>query len=178
MPRRTTETHAVDRVVIAPDDPARPEILAMLAESDAWYAANYPAESNHLLDVATLKRPNVAFFAARRDESVLGCGALVEQRDDRERYGEIKRMYVVPAARGLGLGRRLLQTLERHAAGLGLTCIRLETAVKQPEALGLYRNFGYVEIGPFGDYVLDPLSVFMEKRLAADVSAGGRSSTA
>jgi putative acetyltransferase len=177
MPRRTIEAQAFDGVVIAPADPAQPEILAMLAESDAWYAANYPAESNHLLDVATLKQPNVAFFAARRDESLLGCGALVEQCDERERYGEIKRMYVAPAARGLGIGRRLLQTLEQHAAGLGLDCIRLETGVKQPEAIGLYRAFGYGDIGPFGDYVLDPLSVFMEKRLTTAISSGGRSSS-
>jgi putative acetyltransferase len=74
-------------------------------------------------------------------------------------------MYVAPAARGLGLGRLLMQTLERHAAALGLACIRLETGVKQPEAIGLYRAFGYVETGPFGEYGLDPMSVFMEKRL-------------
>ena len=49
----------------------------------------------------------------------------------------------------------------------GLVGIRLETGVKQPEAIGLYRAFGYVEIGPFGAYVLDPASVFMEKRLGS-----------
>ena len=74
-------------------------------------------------------------------------------------------MYVDPAARGLGLGRLLLETLERHAAGLALRCVRLETGVRQPEAIGLYRAAGYVETGPFGGYEVDPLSVFMEKRL-------------
>lgn len=43
--------------------------------------------------------------------------------------------------------------------------IRLETGVYQPEALALYGRAGYVERGPFGDYVADPLSVFMEKEL-------------
>lgn len=154
-------------LVIAPDDPDQADILALIAESDAWYAANYPAESNHLFDVATLKQPKVAFFSARRGGHLLGFGAIVEQRDAHERYGEIKRMYVAPAARGLGLGRLLLQSLEHHAERLGLRCIRLETGVKQPEAIGLYRAFGYVDTGPFGDYAPDPLSVFMEKRLNA-----------
>jgi putative acetyltransferase len=153
-------------VVVALDDPDQPEILAVLAESDAWYAANYPAESNHLIDISTLKQPSVAFFTARRGGKVLGCGSIVLQRDEHGgRYGEIKRMYVALASRGLGLGRLLMEALERHAAEQGLRCIRLETGVKQPEAIGLYRAFGYVEIGPFGGYVLDPMSVFMEKRL-------------
>ena len=163
MPTRTTEA---ETIVVALDDPDQPEILALLAESDAWYAAMYPAESNHLIDISTLKRPNVAFFSARRDGRVLGYGSIVRQLGgDGEVYGEIKRMYVAPAARGLGLGRLLMQTLEGHAIGLGLACIRLETGVKQPEAIGLYRAFGYVETGPFGAYGLDPMSVFMEKRL-------------
>lgn len=153
-------------VVVALDDPDRPEILAMLAESDAWYAANYPAESNHLVDVSSLKQPNVAFFTARRHGTALGCASIVLRRDPHGgRYGEIKRMYVAPASRGLGLGRLLMEALERHAAEQGLRYVRLETGVKQPEAIGLYRAFGYREIGPFGGYVLDPLSVFMEKRL-------------
>lgn len=163
MPTRTIETGTI---AIALDDPDQPEVLALLAESDAWYAATYPAESNHLLDVATLKRRGVAFFTARTGDRLLGYGAVVDQRSaDGTRYGEIKRMYVAPAARGLGLGRLLLETLERHAAGLGLSCIRLETGTKQPEAIGLYRAFGYVDGGPFGDYLPDPVSVFMEKRL-------------
>jgi putative acetyltransferase len=154
-------------VTIALDDPAAGDVRAMFAESDAWYAANYPAESNHLFDATTLQRPGIAFFAARRgDGGLLGCGAVVAQRGaDGVAYGEIKRMYVAPAARGLGIGRLLLETLERHAAGLGLACIRLETGVRQPEAIGLYRAFGYIEIAPFGDYAPDPLSMFMEKRL-------------
>ena len=162
----TRNEGAVDGVAIALDDPGQPEVLSMLRESDAWYEANYPSESNHLLDVATLKRPGVAFFTARAAGRLLGCGAIVERRETSgAHYGEIKRMYVDPAARGLGLGRLLLETLERHAAGLALRCVRLETGVRQPEAIGLYRAAGYVETGPFGGYEVDPLSVFMEKRL-------------
>ena len=135
----------------------------MLAASDAYYAALYPAESNHLLDTVELKRPGVHFHVARLDGAVAGFGALVRHAD----YGEIKRMYVDPAARGQGLGRRLLAALEECARREGLRCIRLETGVRQPEALALYRAAGYREIEPFGAYRPDPLSVFMEKALAA-----------
>jgi putative acetyltransferase len=74
-------------------------------------------------------------------------------------------MFVSPEARGLKLGRRLLVRIEEEARREGLGCLRLETGIYQPEALGLYRSAGYVEREAFGDYVPDPLSVFMEKRL-------------
>lgn len=148
--------------VIAIEDPGQPNIVALLRAADEWYATLYPADSNHLLDVGTLQQPGVSFFVARQaDGALLGYGAVVDQGD----YAEIKRMYVAPAARGLRLGRRLLQDLERRAAELGHVCIRLETGIRQPEAIGLYRKAGYREIGPFGDYSPDPLSLFMEKRL-------------
>lgn len=148
--------------VIATEDPGQPDIVALLRAADEWYATLYPAESNHLLDVGTLRKPEVSFFVARQpDGTLLGYGAVVDQGS----YAEIKRMYVAPAARGLKLGRRLLEALERRAAELGHACIRLETGIRQPEAIGLYRKAGYREIGPFGDYGPDPLSLFMEKRL-------------
>ena len=74
-------------------------------------------------------------------------------------------MFVSPAARGRKLGRRLLQKLEAVAAERGATKLRLETGGKQPEALALYASSGFVEIGPFGKYGPDPLSIFMEKPL-------------
>jgi len=86
-------------------------------------------------------------------------------RIDATGYGELKRMFVAPAARGLGLGRRLLDRIERQARWEGLDCLRLETGIHQPEALELYRSAGYTPREPFGDYAPDPLSVFMEKRL-------------
>jgi putative acetyltransferase len=55
--------------------------------------------------------------------------------------------------------------VEAEARREGLECLRLETGIHQPEALGLYRSAGYREREPFGDYARDPLSVFMEKRL-------------
>ena len=149
-------------VVIAIENPDQPDIVALLGEADAWYATLYPAESNHLLDVRSLQQPGVSFLVARDAAGqLLGYGAVVDCGD----YAEIKRMYLAPAARGRKLGRRILEALETHAARRGQSCFRLETGIHQPEAIGLYRSHGYQEIGPFGSYGPDPLSLFMEKRL-------------
>jgi putative acetyltransferase len=74
-------------------------------------------------------------------------------------------MFVSPVARGLKVGRRLLERIEEEARREGLSCMRLETGIHQPEALGLYRSAGYVEREAFGEYSPDSLSVFMEKSL-------------
>jgi GNAT superfamily N-acetyltransferase len=104
-----------------------------------------------------------AFVVARVGGQPAGCGAIRRIAAD---TGEIKRMYVAPALRGQGIGARVLATLEAEARGLRLSRIVLETGARQPEALGLYRRAGYVEIPAFGEYVGSPLSVCMEKRLA------------
>ncbi|HTV97530.1 MAG TPA: GNAT family N-acetyltransferase [Steroidobacteraceae bacterium] len=145
------------------ENPDQPEIRALLEASDAYMAALYPAQSNHLLDVASLQQPRVAFLVARVDGRALGCGAVL---DSGEGWAEVKRMFVSPAARGMKLGRRLLEELETLAAARGARWLRLETGGAQPEALGLYRSAGFVEIGPFGAYRPDPLSIFMEKSIA------------
>lgn len=146
---------------IAIENPDQPDIVALLQAADDWYATLYPAESNHLLDVSTLQQPDIAFFVAREGDELLGFGAVADRGD----YAEIKRMYLAPAARGRKLGRHILQALETHAAQRGQSCFRLETGIHQPEAIGLYRSHGYRDIGPFGSYGPDPLSLFMEKRL-------------
>ncbi len=148
-------------VAIELENPDQPEIRSLLAASDAYMASLYPAESNHLLDVGALTRPEVSFLVARLHGQAVGCGAVVYSAD----WAELKRMFVSPVARGRNIGRLLLQRLETIARASGVTRLRLETGVKQPEALGLYRSAGFVEIGPFGAYAPDPLSLFMEKRL-------------
>ncbi|WP_417830884.1 GNAT family N-acetyltransferase [Terasakiella sp.] len=151
---------------IALESPDQADVKALLDLSDRYHEKLYPAESNHLLDVADLINDRTHFFVARRVENdeVVGCGAIVSYPG----YGEIKRMFVLPETRGTGLGRELLMVLEMAARQFKLPCLRLETGVSQPEAIGLYRNAGFVEIGPFGEYQLDPLSLFMEKELVKD----------
>ena len=150
------------RIEIALEDPAEPEVAPLLHASDAYMASLYPPESNHMLDVASLRQPHVAFLVARVDGKALGCGAVV---DSGEGWAEVKRMFVSPAARGLNIGRRLLDEIEALAARRGARVLRLEMGGQQPAALGLYRSAGFVEIGPFGAYGPDPLSIFMEKSL-------------
>ncbi len=149
-------------VTITAEPPRQTEVLRLLEMSDAYMASLYPAESNHMLDIRSLEKPGVNFFVARHDGRIVGCCALVEAGDG---TAEIKRMFVDPEARGLSIGRLLMETIERAGREKGVSAVRLETGISQPEALGLYRRFGYGEIGPFGDYKPDPLSLFMEKRL-------------
>jgi putative acetyltransferase len=138
-------------------------VLELIRALDEYQLSLYPAESNHLLDVDSLCGADIRFFVARWNEVVVGCGAL---RIDPAGYGELKRMYVAPHIRGRRLGKQILDKLEAQALREGCTWLRLETGIHQPEALGLYRASGFVDCGPFGDYRPDPLSVFMEKRLA------------
>jgi putative acetyltransferase len=149
------------KVEIRRADPRGAEYLRLLQASDDYAASLYPAESNHMLDVETLLRPQMNFFGVSVDGAVKGCGGFWAHED----YVEIKRVWIDPSARGLGLSRKLMTVLEAEAGALGFNIVRLETRISQSEALGLYRALGYVERGPFGDYKSDPLSVFMEKAL-------------
>lgn len=148
--------------IITPEDPGQAEILALLADGEAHGAALYPAESNHYLPLDALRAPDVLFLVARDvTGTAVGTAAIVLN----DGWAEIKRMWVVPAARGRGLSRRLLSALEEHAAARGIATIRLETGIHNTEALGLYRRTGYTERDAFPPYDPDPLSIFMEKHL-------------
>ena len=142
-------------------DPRGADYMRLLQASDDYAASLYPAESNHMLDIETLLRPQMNFYGVLVDGIVKACGGFWAHQD----YVEIKRVFVDPSARGLGISRKLMAVLEDEARAKGFKTARLETGISQPEALGLYRSIGYVDCGPFGDYKLDPLSVFMEKML-------------
>jgi putative acetyltransferase len=147
---------------IAIESPSQPEVLRLIDELDAYQKPLYPAESHHCIDLDALLRPNVIFVVARNDAGIaIGCGAIVIGTE----WGELKRMFVSPAARGAGAGKAMLKFLEDSAAQRGCRLFRLETGIHQPEALALYERAGYARRGPFGDYGEDPMSVFMEKQL-------------
>jgi GNAT superfamily N-acetyltransferase len=117
-----------------------------------------PAREAHMFEP-----PDGVFLVTRDDEGhAVGCGGVC--RFDAAR-AELKRMYVLPAARGTGLGRRLLEALEHEARRLGYTGIVLETGDRQPEALGLYTSTGYGPIPCYGAYAGRALSRCFEKRL-------------
>jgi putative acetyltransferase len=146
-------------------EPTLPAAQALIALSDANMQALYPAESNHLESIAALQLPNVNFVGAYIDSTLVACGA-VKIIDHDLRYGELKRMFVLESHRGMGLSSAILAHLETHLLSSGVPVARLETGIKQPEALNLYRRRGYRERPPFGTYQADPLSIFMEKNLA------------
>jgi putative acetyltransferase len=149
-------------MIINTETPDQPEVRDMLARLDAYCAALYPAESNHLMDIESLMQGDVLFLVARDvDGGAVGCAALV----NRASYGEVKRMFVDELRRGLGTGRKLIDHLVMFARMSGLSMLRLETGIHQPEALALYERAGFVRCAPFGDYAADPLSIFMEKPL-------------
>lgn len=147
---------------IAFESPDQPEVIALIAELDAYHDTLYPPESWHAIELAALKQSNVRFAVARDGLAVaIGCGAVVLHPV----FGEIKRLYVSPRSRGRGVGRKLLALLESAARQSGCRQIKLETGSFQPEALALYARCGYVRRGPFGEHRDDPLSVFMQKQL-------------
>lgn len=153
-------THAT----LLPTDPASPAMRALLSASDRHMATLYPAESNHMADPAALAVPGALFLGAWLDGEAAACAAVLPGFDG-VRYGEIKRVYVSESCRGRGVARALMARLEEHLRAQGVALARLETGVRQPEALALYRALGYRERGPFGEYGEDSLSVFMEKVL-------------
>ncbi|HSM61640.1 MAG TPA: GNAT family N-acetyltransferase, partial [Longimicrobiales bacterium] len=92
--------------------------------------------------------PHGVFLVATVDGRPVACGAVVRVPED---IGYIKRMWVDPSMRGLGLGRRLLRSLEASASELGCTVARLETNRVLEEAIELYRSAGYREVRPFNE---------------------------
>lgn len=151
-------------MTIAFESPDQPDVIALIADLDAYQDTLYPPESRHALDITSLKQSNVLFAVARDSEgNAIGCGAIVLNPE----FGELKRMYVSPRGRGQGVARKLMTTLELRAVDSGCKVIRLETGPYQPEALALYASAGYQRREPFGDYTDDPLSVFMQKHIAS-----------
>lgn len=149
-------------IVFHKADPCEKNVRALIEELDAYMERLYPSESNYGLDIEALIHPCVRFFSVTVDGEVLGCGGFWLHED----YAEVKRVYIHPKSRGLGLGRKLMAHIEAEILADGRSISRLETGVSQPEALGLYRAIGYVDRGPFGDYPAgDPFCVFMEKLL-------------
>ena len=145
--------------VTTPDD----GILEMVEKLDALMNGLYPPESTHLTPPEELSAGANRFFAVKVDGKLMGCGGF---RVVGRNYAEIKRMYVDPSARGLGLAKALLNRLESESRLLGVLEMKLETGIFQPEAIGLFERCGYTQCPVFGDYPKnDPYSYFMRKSL-------------
>jgi GNAT superfamily N-acetyltransferase len=142
----------VSEVQVIPADPALPESIALVQamerEIDELYS-DRPG-SVHTVGAAPdeMLPPDGDFLVVREDGRNVGCGGI--KRIDREAC-EIKRMYIVPEARGRGHSTALLKALEDRARELGYSIARLDTADRQPAALPLYEGAGYRRIPPYND---------------------------
>jgi DNA-binding MarR family transcriptional regulator/GNAT superfamily N-acetyltransferase len=139
-------------VHITPTDPEHPDAQYCLAE----YVAELNRRSTRGFDPSVgatalpheVRPPAGQFFVAYLQGEPIGCGAVKHHANA---PAEIKRMWIAPQARGLGLGRRLLDTLEACAGQGGAEVARIETSAALIEALSLYRSTGWEEVPPFND---------------------------
>jgi putative acetyltransferase len=147
------------------DDLSGPEIAALLEAHLQLMRDTSPPESVHALDLDGLRAPEVTFWTVWDGPALLGCGALKELAPG---HGEIKSMHTAQAARGRGVARAMLAHILGEARRRGYRRLSLETGSMGAfaPARALYAGFGFHDCPPFGDYVLDPNSVFMTLELA------------
>lgn len=167
-----TEVHRLLRVAglrIERVDPASPAarwcVAQYFAELDRRFETGFDPAASLPADDYELVPPHGAFLVASVDGESLCSGAV---KAIGPRTGSLKRMWVADSARGLGIGRRMLEALEAQARELGLKTLRLETNKALSEAIALYRSAGFREVAPFND---DPYADYwFEKRLARKTS--------
>jgi len=158
---------------IIPGDLDHPAIIDLLKFHLDTNIAVTPPGSVHALDLDALKVPEVAFFAGWQDKDahddllVIGAVKEIAPEADSRRHGEIKSMRTVEARRGNGIGAQMLDHLITHAQAQGMERLSLETGSFDyfEPARKLYEKRGFTVCEPFGDYTLDPNSVFMTKVL-------------
>jgi DNA-binding MarR family transcriptional regulator/GNAT superfamily N-acetyltransferase len=137
---------------ISLEDPQSPDakwcLDNFLTELDKRFEDGFDVARSIAVDSEGLRPPQGAFLIARLDGRPVGCGAVTITQPG---VGSIKRMWMSPDVRGAGLGLRLLDALEKEAAGLGIELLRLETNKTLHEAQSLYRRSGYREVPAFND---------------------------
>src|ERR1700736_142294 len=121
----------------APTDAVR----LLIAELEDVLAAEYLPENRHGLPLEAIFQPHVRFFVATLDDAPAGCGGVALF----DGFAEVQRMYVRPAARGLGIARPILDRLEAETRAAKVPTLRLETGVKQTDALRLYYRYGFTD---------------------------------
>jgi GNAT superfamily N-acetyltransferase len=137
-----------------------PDATRLIDEVQLEYAARYGTPDEGPIDPLMFDPPHGSFFVGYVGDTPVATGAW--RRRPVEAFGtsvtaEIKRMYVVPAARGRGHARRVLTHLEETALASGIEAMILETGLRQPEAIALYESAGYTSIPAFGHYRDSPV---------------------
>ena len=144
--------------------PARPdeEPAVSLVEATVAELAERYGDEDPAIDPDQFVPPRGAFLVALLDGEPVGCGGV---RVVGTGTAEIKRMYVDAAVRRRGVARALLAALEAASLELGCPTLRLETGLRQPEAIALYEEAGYGRIPNFGYWADSPVAVCYEKPL-------------
>ncbi|QAU47520.1 bifunctional helix-turn-helix transcriptional regulator/GNAT family N-acetyltransferase [Bradyrhizobium guangzhouense] len=155
-----------DRIALTEMDPRSEEARYCLAEYYAELGRRFKQGFDVSLsrdpDAKDMRRPRGSFIVAMSDTLPIGCVGL---KGTDQGYAEIKRLWVAPSTRGLGLGKRLMDATEDAARTLGIDILRLDTNSALPEAGQLYRTTGWREIPRFND---DPYpDLFFEKQIRA-----------
>ncbi len=155
---------AAARRVITQESPLGADLAMIMARHTGDMYADTPLESIHMMDAAQLAIPEVAFFVMRQDGAPIAMGAFKRMTAD---HAEIKSMHVLTEYRGQGLSRVMLDHLVTQARTAGVRQLSLETGSQSmfEPARKLYARAGFAECPPFGDYALDPNSVFMTRTL-------------
>ncbi|PTW59750.1 putative acetyltransferase [Breoghania corrubedonensis] len=154
-------------LAIAIEPVNQPKIVELIALSDAYSLARYPAEGHFGTDIEGLSGDDVSFAVVRDGTRAIGCAALKWNGDG---TAELKRLFVRDEGRGRGAARKVMAYLEDMAQARGVTRIDLETGPLNTEAVGLYGALGYAECGPFAPYEANPYSLFMTKTLEEGTS--------
>jgi putative acetyltransferase len=150
-----------DNLTLTRENPSSPTCLRLIEQLSAELGERYGDDGGaNSYDPHQPLASGAAFFLARIEGQPVGCGAI---RPLEPGVGEVKRMFVVPGARGRGISRLILREIESVAMEMGYGCLRLETGIRQPEAIALYESAGYRRVPPYGYYRDDPLSVCFEK---------------
>lgn len=132
-----------------------PDAARLIAALNAELTATFPepGATHFSLGDTQVVAGDGAFVVAYLDDVAVGCGAV--RRLD-EATAELKRMYVDPSVRGQGIGRAIVEALEREAQLLGVTRVVLETGTRLEPAIKLYTTMGYEPIPLFGEYLSSP----------------------
>jgi putative acetyltransferase len=165
-PRSSAAVSATPQLQIRVDDVRDARVIALLEEHMRDMRSVSPPESCHALDVTGLRQSDVTFWSMWDGDQLAGCGAL---KTLDATHGEIKSMRTARTHLRKGIARIMLEHILTQARNRGLRRLSLETG-SQPyfdPARRLYESFGFHECPPFGEYVLDPNSVFMTLELQA-----------
>lgn len=158
---------SIGQLVFKSVSPYHENVQQMIRLLDQYQSELYPAESNHLDSFETLSGSNCTLIGAFLDDplgsgdQLVGIGAAKIM----DNYGELKRFYVPEEFRGRGIAEGIVLSLEKWLVENQTYLSRLETGIHQHAAIRFYQKLGYDTTTPFGNYKLDPLSVFMEKAL-------------